>query len=263
MSESSRHPMHELVEEYVLDLLDDAERVAFEARLAVDPALARSTASAREALAAAALSTPVALPAGLKARVMATAVDQPADEPVEPRVIPMQPARRSRAPLWLGAALAASLLVIAKQQRDLAREREATASAQALAARSLDAVTQRDSMIARLTDPAIELVTLAATGDAKPSVRVYIDQQRRRAMVSVASMETAPRGQAYQLWFFVDGKPVPSVTFNPGADGRALVQDVTLPAGTVTATAVTQEPEAGSQAPTSPALFVGAVKAGK
>ncbi|MEP6590015.1 MAG: anti-sigma factor [Gemmatimonadota bacterium] len=263
MTDSSRHPMHELVEEYVLELLDEAERAEFETRLAVDPTLASNVAAAREALSALALSTPVALPAGLKQRVMAHAVAHPEPVAVEAKVLPMIPSRRSRAPLWLGAALAASLLVVFKLNHDLGQERQATATANAFAARTLDAVTQRDSMIARLTDPSVELVTLASTGDAKPAVKVYVDQKRRSAVLSVASLETAPAGQAYQLWFIVDGKPIPSVTFNPGADGRALVQDVTLPPGTVAATAVTREPEGGSQAPTSAVLFVGAVKAGK
>ena len=160
MTDSSRHPMHELVEEYVLELLDEAERAEFEERLAIDPALASSVAAVREALTALALSTPVALPAGLKARVMANALARPEPVATEATVLPMVPARRSRTPLWLGAALAASLLVIFKLNSDLAHEREATAAANAFAARTLDAVTQRDSMIAQLTDPSVELVTL-------------------------------------------------------------------------------------------------------
>ncbi len=265
MSDTSRHPSHELVEEYVLDLLEGAERANFEARLALDPGLAQGVVAAREALAASALSTPVALPPGLKARVMAHTVVAPAPSAAttEAKVLPFAPTRRSRAPLWLGAALAASLLAIVKLSADLKQQRATTTEALAAVVRSAAVVGQRDSMIARLTDPSLELVTLASTGDARPALKVYLDRRRRTALLSVASLETAPTGQAYQLWFIVDGKPVPSVTFNPGTDGRALVQDVALPEGTVVATAVTREPTGGSPAPTSPVLFVGSLKAEK
>ena len=262
MSDTSRHPMQELVEEYALDLLDGEAKAAFEARMVVDAELAHSVVASREAITAAALSTPVALPPGLKARVMAQAVAAPAPTAptTEAKVLPFAPAGRSHATLWLGAALAASLIAIVKLSSDLRQQQAATRDALAEVVRTATVVSRRDSMIARLTDPSLELVTLASTGDARPALKVYLDRKRRTALLSVASLETAPTGQAYQLWFIVDGKPVPSVTFNPGTDGRALVQDVALPEGNVVATAVTREPTGGSPAPTSPVLFVGSLK---
>ncbi|MES2304210.1 MAG: anti-sigma factor [Gemmatimonadota bacterium] len=259
MSESSRHPMHELVEEYVLDLLDDSERAAFEARLASDQALAQSVAAAREALAASALSTPVQLPPDLKARVMAKAVPHPVQEPAaETKVIPLASARRSTAPLWLGAALAASLLAIVKLSADLTRERATTAEARATVAQAALQMQQRDSTIARLTSPDIELVTLASTGTVKPSIKAYVDSKRGRMVLAVTSLEAAPAGKTYQLWFIETGKaPMPSVTFETDASGRRILTDVPLPAGPWSVAAITVEPTGGSAAPTSSPILAG------
>ena len=116
-------------------------------------------------------------------------------------------------------------------------------------------------MIARLTDPAVELVTLAATGEAKPTVKVYLDRARRSALLTIASLDAAPEGRVYQLWFIVDGAPVPSITFQTDAQGRAVIERVAMPTGTIAATAVTMEPTGGSTTPTAPILFVGGVKA--
>jgi anti-sigma-K factor RskA len=58
----------------------------------------------------------------------------------------------------------------------------------------------------------------------------------------------------------MDGKPVPSVTFKPGADGRATIARVPVPTGgSISAAAVTVEPEGGSAQPTSPIVMVGAL----
>jgi anti-sigma-K factor RskA len=256
MSDATIDPLRELLEEYALDLLDSEQRAAFEARLAVDAALRQELAATTEALATLAFSTP-ALPApALKDRVMAQVAATPASR--DWKVLPfMAPARRSRAPLWLGAALAASLVLIAKLALDIRDARREGQAAHFAAAASDRTVAQRDSLIAQLTDPSVELVTMAATGAAKPAIKVFLNRRRRTLFLSAASMETPPSGQAYQLWFIVDGKPVPSVTFRPDSTGRAVVRDVAIPAGKVSATAITREPEGGSVTPTMPILFVG------
>lgn len=262
MSDSLNDPMVDLVEEYVLGMLDGSELAAFETRLATDPTLVRRVQESRATLADFALSTPAVVPKDLKERVMAHAVrqlDAPQPAPETP-VTPIRAPRPSRAPLWMGLGLAASLGLLAVQSLDLNREREATAAAQAIAAKTAATLAQRDSLLARLTDPGVELVTLASTGAARPTVRVYLDKVRRTALLTIASLDTAPAGKVYQLWFIVDGTPVPSVTFQTDAQGHALIEQVTLPTGAVAAGAVTMEPTGGSTAPTMPILFVGSVK---
>lgn len=250
-------PMRDLVEDYALDLLSGAERAAFEARLAIDPALRRELAAASDALASLAFSTPVAPEPGLKDRVMAR-VTGAAPIRHETKPLPFAaPVRRSRAPFWLGAALAASLLLVAKLSSDLRSARHDWRLARSAKTASERAVAQRDSLIAQLTDPSVELVTMAATGAAKPAIKAYLNRARRTMMLSAAALDAPSVGQAYQLWFIIDGKPVPSVTFRPDSVGHALLRDVAIPAGAVSATAITREPEGGSTTPTLPILFVG------
>lgn len=250
-------PMRDLVEDYALDLLSDADRAAFEARLATDPALRQQLAAASDALASLAFSTPVAPEPGLKDRVMAR-IAGTAPTRHETRPLPFAaPVRRSRAPLWLGGALAASLLLIAKLSTDLRQARRDWMIARSTMTASERAVAQRDSLIAQLTDPSVELVTMAATGAARPAIKAYMNRARRTMMLSAAALEAPSAGQAYQLWFIIDGKPVPSVTFRPDSTGHALLRDVAMPAGEVSATAITREPEGGSTTPTMPILFVG------
>ncbi|MGH7592708.1 MAG: anti-sigma factor [Gemmatimonadales bacterium] len=254
MSDTPGNPAHDLVEEYALGMLDDAQRTAFEASLRADPALRAALAVTVETLGSLAFSTPAAPTSELKARVMARIADM--DRPV--RVTPGdRVARRSRTPIWLGAALAASLVVVAKLSVDLQRARHDGQAAELAVDAGTRALAQRDSLIAQLTDPGVELVTMAATGAARPAIKAYLNRARRRMFLSAASLEPPPAGQAYQLWFIVDGKAVPSVTFKPDSSGRALLRDVAMPAGEVSATAITREPEGGSTTPTPPILFVG------
>ena len=54
---------------------------------------------------------------------------------------------------------------------------------------------------------------------------------------------------------------MPSVTFKPEPDGHAKVEQILVPSdGTVSAAAITVEPEAGSPQPTSPIVMVGALQ---
>jgi anti-sigma-K factor RskA len=71
----------------------------------------------------------------------------------------------------------------------------------------------------------------------------------------------AQAAKAYQLWFITDGKPVPSVTFQPEPSGHAMAEGIPVPTdGTVGAAALAVEPEAGSAQPTSPIVLVGTLQ---
>ena len=256
MSQTPNDPTRDLVEDYALDQLDGAERAAFEARLNVDVRLQAELAATLETLGALALSTPVALTPALKQRVMSRIAGGTPHE--ESQVLPfVAPVRRSRTTLYLGAALAASLMLIARLTFDLRASEREVATARLLATTGAHTAAQRDSLIAQLTDPATETVTLAATGEAKPIIRAYINHARRSVTLSAAQLETLPAGRAYQLWFIVGSKAVPSVTFTSDSSGHALVREIAMPAGAVAATAITEEPVGGSPAPTSKVIFVG------
>ncbi|HEY4320045.1 MAG TPA: anti-sigma factor [Gemmatimonadales bacterium] len=255
MSDNADIPLHELADSYVLGTLDDAERTAFESRLATDEALRRGVAAAQDALGLLAFSAPVAPPPALKEWVLARVAATAPRSGAAPLLFPT-PAR-SRVPLWLGAALAASLAFIVKQAVDLRHARDSNDAASQLMAADQHTLQQRDSLIAELIDPSTETVTLAATGSAKPSVTAYIVRARRTMILSAASLPVLPEGRVYQLWFIVGSKPVPSVTFVADSAGHALLKSVALPDSAFAATAITEEPTGGSPGPTTPPLFVG------
>jgi anti-sigma-K factor RskA len=89
-------------------------------------------------------------------------------------------------------------------------------------------------------------------------MQLFWDRRRHRAVLHGFKLRQVPEGRAYQLWFIKDGAPVPSVTFKPEPDGHVKLEQVVVPEdGTVSAAAVTLEPESGSAQPTSPILLVG------
>ena len=71
------------------------------------------------------------------------------------------------------------------------------------------------------------------------------------AMLMTKGLPAAPSGKAYQLWYFVGGKPMPGKVFKTDPAGNGMVQDQMPPVALdATAFAITMEPEGGAQAPT-------------
>jgi anti-sigma-K factor RskA len=245
---------------WVLGELPAGERDAFARRLASDPDLARQVAELEEALATFGTAEPVAPSPALRDRVLAVADLPVRVPPTAATRPPASPPLLTRVAPWLGLAAAAAIVLAVKFQGDV-RELRAARDGALVEVKTLAAALEaRDSLLARLTDPSTELITLAATGAPTPRVKLQLDRRRQLALLSVASLDAAPDGQTYQLWYIVDGTPVPSTTFLPSADGTALVASIPLPdSGGVQAVAVTLEPAGGSQTPTMPILFLGAV----
>lgn len=243
---------------WALGELAPSEAAALEAEAREHPALAEVMRETREALAGFALSEPIAPPPALRDRVMAAIPDATATTPrrEDATVVPIARRRTAWLPVTLGLGLAASLVLLVQSNTERANERAAAADALAQLQARLDA---REALLARLTDPSTEVITLAATDDA-PRIRIVVDRQRKVAVLSAAQLAEPEAGKTYQLWRIVDGAPVPSVTFRPDAQGTVAALEVPVPAdGELTALAVTLEPDGGSTTPTLPILFVGAV----
>ena len=254
MSETPIDPVRELLEEYALGLLDDTERATVAARLLADPALRDELAAVREALTELGLASEVEGSTALKERVMAKIASTVIDSRDNTRsLLP----RRSNAPIWLGAALAASLALIARLSIEL-RELRHDRAVQAAAIDSSHALLAgRDALISQLVDPGTAMVNLAATGDANPVVRAYVNRGRRSMVLSANALTPLAPGRTYQLWFIVNSKPVPSVTFKADTNGRVLIDNLALPQGAAATAAITNEPDGGSMAPTTKPIFVG------
>jgi hypothetical protein len=215
-----------------------------------------------QALSIWAMSTPGRLDPRLKQRVMDQLGRSPATSARESRpgtfdapVIPLKRRERStHAARWLGAALAASVILLIGTVAQLFRAHAQTRQAAGLLVQRDQLLAARDALIDQLVDPGVDMITLISSGQARPAVKAFFNRGQRHLTIATTSLETPPAGRAYQLWFIVNGKPVPSVTFVTDRAGRAIVNVTSIPSGAAAA-AITTEPQSGSAAPTSAVLF--------
>ncbi|MDX2192164.1 MAG: anti-sigma factor [Gemmatimonadales bacterium] len=257
MTPDDRAELRDLVPAYALGALDPDDEARMTAAVAADPSLAAEVAAYREmaGLFGGEAAPPVPVPAGLRARVLATTPGS-GERPLR-LAAPAAPQRATPAPTWWVALAAAVLLAVglAWQVRALRVEREALADRLAVRERELNSILE----------PGVELVRLAATEQGAhrdAGIQLFVDHEKRRAIVHAFRLPPVPAGKAYQLWFIEEGQaPIPSVTFNTEASGHGLVQEVSVPAGKVfVLAAITVEPAGGSTAPTLPIQLAGAFR---
>ena len=241
----------ELAAAYALGALSPEETRRFEAFLAGSPEAQREVAEYRDVAAMLALSGPEAAPGeDLRERGLARVS--------RPKSAELRPARRSG---LLGGALAASLLLAAGLGARLASVGNEVAQLRENLAAASSQLASREATLDAIFEPGVQMFQLTASGDPDPGIQLFWDRARNQAIVNGFRLRQVPEGRAYQLWFIRDGKPVPSVTFKPQANGNARVERVAVPPdGDVSAAAVTVEPEGGSAQPTSPILLVGPLK---
>ncbi len=194
-------------------------------------------------------------------------------------VIPLDRARAVRSdvgrssrggvPGWM--ALAAGIVAVASVgllMRERASRRDLVASVQesqgerarsVAAADSLRGVVEdRDRLLAQLTGAQVQVVTLASTGTQAPSARMFWDQSVNAWTFVAHGLPQPKLGRCYQLWLVTPSAKISAGVFAPDATGDALVRATyELPAGSLAAVAVTDEPVAGSAQPTTVPIIVG------
>jgi anti-sigma-K factor RskA len=256
----------DLAAAYALGALSADEARRFEAFLATSPETRREVEEYREVAALLALAGPQggaeAPNGGLRDRVLARVAEQKA------RPLSAAPRAQARPSSAVWVALAASLLLavglaagLVSARGHLAAVEDELASRTATLARTQDRLTEREATLSSILAPGVQMFQLTASGDPEPGIQLFWDRQRHLAVVNGFRLKPVPAGKAYQLWFIKDGAPVPSVTFKPEQDGHATVEKIPVPeSGTLSAAAVTVEPEGGSAQPTSPIVMVGALK---
>ncbi len=183
----------------------------------------------------------------------------------EPRVPVYERERVSRGWSWWGAAgwaAAAVILVLAAvlwQQNEALKQTLASANSRAeQSAREMDALRK---IAAPIISPEAQRVTLvAAKTPPQPQGKAFYLRNRSSLVFLASNMPALPPQKAYELWLIpTAGNPIPAGLFKPDAHGSATVVNPPLPAGAqAKAFAVTVESEAGSAAPTTPILMMGA-----
>ncbi|GAB7043632.1 MULTISPECIES: anti-sigma factor [Catenuloplanes] len=234
--------IHALVGAYVLDAVDDIERAAFDRHLGTCRACAAEVDELREATARLADATWSVPPPRLRHEVMARVA-------VTRQVTPVRraAARAPGRPAWgrrvLAAAAAVALAagtgaaVFAYQDQRVREQAGIAAAARAQAAR-IEAV---------LAAPDARLRTAEVTGGGQ--VTVVVSRSRDEGVVLLADGAPPAPGQAYQMWLIDGAYPAPADVMPAGSgSGTGFVSSVR----DTDVIALTIEPAAGSQEPTSP-----------
>lgn len=231
--------IRELYELYVLGVLSPEERTEIEDHLArhcpecekgVRSAFAMSTFFAS-------LPEAVEPPKRLRNRVLTS-------------VGATQPDRR----VWLGRLAFACVAILAvvvmignrRQGEELEQLRRSTTDLARLRA-----------ALAMLNEPDTEQVVFGKDQPMPPRGRVFVNAQRG-VLLMASNLPPAPAGKLYEMWLIPKtGAPKPAGMFQSEPQGTALyVMNGPIDRAQTKAVAVTMEPEAGSQAPTSTPMIV-------
>ncbi|WP_109506780.1 anti-sigma factor [Nocardioides speluncae] len=232
--------VHALVGAYVVDALDDAERVAFEAHLATCSDCQAEIASLSDTASLLTSLSATAPPSGLRDRVLA---DAARTRPLPPAVPRTPTAERDLAPN------------VRRLPRPTRRLTILAAAAAVLAAVGIGAgVTQpwdnEPDLSATervLQAPDAKSVTVELDGGAKATVVRSLKEDR--AVIVTHDMPPAPVGRVYQLWLQdPDGPYVSAGLMPPGSDQTRLLEGN---ASTAVGAGITIEPEGGSKEPTT------------
>lgn len=169
----------------------------------------------------------------------------------------------------VGAALAIILAIVAmdshRRGQELADARDEVRRSASELTQARDEVRRSSAELQRVQS-ALQLLNLPDTrqvafgkGQAPPRGRVFVN--RGRGVVLLASnLPPAPRGKIYELWLIPKGQaPIPAGLFQTDAQGNVLYLMNGAVAPGTSIVAVTLEPAAGSQSPTSTPVIVAAV----
>jgi len=178
------------------------------------------------------------------------------------------PARRattsSAAAGWAFAAAAAILFVmVALDDARLRRQREelrAQNSELALRVEASRSELARRDLRARVIESEDVRMLFLRGQKPQPNARgkVFWSEAAKRGILIAGHLQPLPPDRQYQLWVFVDGKPVDAGVFDVDPSGRTLFESKDLAAvRTAQNFAVTIEPRGGLPQPSGPIVLLG------
>lgn len=201
----------------------------------------------------------------------------PAPSPVAPgrpvavdegsRVIPFDSARRRSTMLpWLAAAASLLLLLgtaawalsLRGRLRDTSAELAAAERQREETAQSLE---EREAMLAAVSAPSVRVIDMASAQQSQPAGRMFWDARTDRWTFFAQNLPAVREGREYQMWLITSGgRKIPAGTFRPGPRGDATMQATyALPADSLAAVAVTEEPAGGLPQPSGEIVIAGAM----
>jgi anti-sigma-K factor RskA len=256
MSTYSRTELMELASGYALGALSPEETAAVEAALPGDAELAAEVLSMRETMGAMLTAEPPIAPrASLRAEWLQRARQAPTSQPIATGARTMAARKRSNQMAWfLGSAIAASLTGIIFLGLLSRRTREQLEVATAMAEkreRQLNTVLEADAQL--------QVAMLDGDGEHGTGAQFFWNARQNRGMVHAFHLPPAPKGREYQLWVHRGDTPISVRTFNSGADGHALIEQLVLPESPrgIRTVSITVEPAGGSRQPTTQPILSG------
>lgn len=254
----------ELIEAYALGALDPQERASLEAHLSSGCAdCAKALDEARWLVSQLAYLAPEAKPSDmLRGRLLQT---------VRSEARAAKPAKPSSAiPFWMWGAVAALLLfalytsweaIQIRKGIEATSERARQEIAKREALQKEFEIAQREAVI--FADPRSLKIPLGTENKQLPKMEA-VWHAKLGIVVSGLNVPAPSGTHTLQLWLIPKakgGKPIPSLTLRPDADGR-FVMLVANPPDALEATkalAITEEPQGGSPQPTTKPIWVGAI----
>jgi anti-sigma-K factor RskA len=239
---------------HALGVLQGEELAALERHLAECPACRRELQSLRGDTALLALSTSGPRP---PARARQRLMDAVAREPRR-KEAPATARWWTVLPAFAAMGLATLCLIFWMERVDLQHKLDAL---RVQFSQQQGELQQAREVVSTLTaNDAMRVTLVAAKAPPQPQGKAIYLRDRSSLIFLASNMPQAPAGKAYELWLIPkSGAPIPAGVFKPDAHGSATVVNPPLPPGQeAKAFAITLEPEAGSSAPTSEVLMVGA-----
>jgi len=238
--------LREQYERYTLGVLDADERAELDTHLRSegDPCI-DGVRRARELMATLALTAPESHPpARLRMKVMGL-VGEPKTS-------------WFGVPAWIAATVALAVIAawLAYSRREQSRE---LAGARLEAQRKNVELVRLNEAFSLMNDPAAKQLVFGENAP-KPRGRVFVNP-RQGVLLLASNLTPAPSGKIYEMWIIPKGgAPLPAGLFQSESDGTAMyLRKGAVDVATTGAIAVTMEPEAGSQAPTTTPLIVAAL----
>lgn len=159
-----------------------------------------------------------------------------------------------RAPEWIGATIALAIIAgwLASQRREQAHM---LADARLQAQEKAVELARLNEAFALMNDPAARQLVFGENAP-KPRGRVFVNP-KQGVLLLASNLTPAPSGKIYEMWIIPKaGSPAPAGLFQSGSDGTAMyLRKGAVDMATAAVIAVTLEPAAGSQAPTTQPLI--------
>jgi anti-sigma-K factor RskA len=160
-------------------------------------------------------------------------------------------------PAWIAVA---ALVIVAVWLLNTRRIQDRTlADARNELSRKNVELAQLNEAFALMNDPAAKQVVFGEAAP-KPRGRVFVNP-KQGVLLLASNLTPAPAGKIYEMWIIPKGgTPLPAGLFQSQSDGTAMyLRKGVVDVASTAVIAVTLEPEAGSQAPTTTPLIAAAL----